>query len=126
MASLAGPLSPFCPAKETAYHKCSRRAQTVGCARPCTFYKFTRKTNDIRTRSEVFSQLATGGLVATISRVGSQKMKRVLVVHFSQTGQLTRVKQRLLSPLAEASDVELVEEVLRPRKPYPFPWPLLR
>ena len=53
-------------------------------------------------------------------------MKRVLVVHFSQTGQLTRVKQRLLSPLAEASDIELVEEVLRPRTPYPFPWPLLR
>ena len=53
-------------------------------------------------------------------------LKRVLVVHFSQTGQLTRVVRRLLSPLAEAGDMQLVEEVLRPRRPYPFPWPLWR
>jgi hypothetical protein len=51
-------------------------------------------------------------------------MKRVLVVHFSQTGQLARIVRRLVSPLA--GEVELVEEVLRPRSPYPFPWPLLR
>jgi len=53
-------------------------------------------------------------------------MKRVLVAHFSQTGQLARIVRRLVSPLAGASDVDLVEEVLRPRTPYPFPWPLLR
>ena len=53
-------------------------------------------------------------------------MKRVLLVHFSQTGQLTRVARRLTSPLAGAGDVELVEEVLRPRRPYPFPWPAWR
>jgi hypothetical protein len=50
-------------------------------------------------------------------------MKRVLVVHFSQTGQLARVARRLVSPLAKENDVELVEEPLRPRRPYPFPWP---
>src|SRR6266849_110842 len=49
-------------------------------------------------------------------------MKRVLVVHYSQTGQLARVARRLVSPLADANDVELVEEPLRPRRPYPFPW----
>ena len=53
-------------------------------------------------------------------------MKRVLLVHFSQTGQLARVARRLTSPLAAAGDVELVEEVLRPRRPYPFPWPAWR
>jgi hypothetical protein len=51
-------------------------------------------------------------------------MNRVLVVHFSQTGQLARIVRRLVSPLA--GEAELVEEVLRPRSPYPFPWPLLR
>jgi hypothetical protein len=51
-------------------------------------------------------------------------MKRVLVVHFSQTGQLARIVRRLVSPMA--GEVELVEEILRPRTPYPFPWPLLR
>ena len=53
-------------------------------------------------------------------------MKRVLLVHFSQTGQLTRLARRLSSPLAGAGDVGLVEEVLRPRRPYPFPWPAWR
>ncbi|HUQ26457.1 MAG TPA: dialkylresorcinol condensing enzyme [Burkholderiales bacterium] len=53
-------------------------------------------------------------------------MKRILVVHFSQTGQLARIVRRLLSPFAGATDVEVIEEVLRPRSPYPFPWPLLR
>jgi len=53
-------------------------------------------------------------------------MKRVLLVHFSQTGQLACVARRLASPLAGAGDAELVEEVLRPRRPYPFPWPVWR
>jgi hypothetical protein len=53
-------------------------------------------------------------------------MKRVLLVHFSQTGQLARVVRSLMVPLAGAADVELVEEVLRPRRPYPFPWPFWR
>jgi hypothetical protein len=48
--------------------------------------------------------------------------KRVLLVHFSQSGQLSRVARRLVEPLAGADDVELVEEILRPSKPYPFPW----
>lgn len=53
-------------------------------------------------------------------------MKRILVVHFSQTGQLARIVRRLVAPLADAKgEVELVEETLRPRTPYPFPWPLL-
>lgn len=53
-------------------------------------------------------------------------MKRVLLVHFSQTGQLARAARRLVGPLAQAQDIELVEEVLRPGRPYPFPWPFWR
>jgi len=53
-------------------------------------------------------------------------MKRVLLVQFSQTGQLARVARRLVSPLAEADNVEVVEETLRPSPSYPFPWPLWR
>jgi len=49
-------------------------------------------------------------------------MKRVLLVYFSQSGQLARVARSLVSPLAEADDMVLVEEVLRPIRPYPFPW----
>jgi hypothetical protein len=53
-------------------------------------------------------------------------VKRVLVVHFSQTGQLARVVCRLVSPLSAGPDVRVTEEVLRPRAPYPFPWPFWR
>jgi hypothetical protein len=53
-------------------------------------------------------------------------MKRVLLVHFSQTGQLSRAARTLAAPLGQAADIELVEEVLRPCRPYPFPWPFWR
>src|SRR5918996_349374 len=53
-------------------------------------------------------------------------MKRVLLVHFSQPGQLARAARRMVGPLVQAPDVELIEEVLRPRRPYPFPWPFWR
>lgn len=34
--------------------------------------------------------------------------------------------RKLCAPLAEAGDVELHELKLRPRRPYPFPWPIIR
>ena len=53
--------------------------------------------------------------------------RRVLVVHYSSpSGQLSEVIRNFSSPLAESGDIELHELVLRPRKPYPFPWPILR
>lgn len=53
-------------------------------------------------------------------------MKRVLLVQFSQTGQLARIARELTAPLAQAGDIELVVEELQPRRPYPFPWPAWR
>jgi len=53
--------------------------------------------------------------------------RRVLVVHYSSpSGQLSDVIRNFSAPLAESGDIELHELVLRPRKPYPFPWPILR
>jgi len=53
--------------------------------------------------------------------------RKVLVVHYSSpSGQLSDVIRNLTAPLAEASDVELHQLVLRPQQPYPFPWPFLR
>ncbi|MBA1145573.1 dialkylresorcinol condensing enzyme [Ectothiorhodospiraceae bacterium WFHF3C12] len=51
-------------------------------------------------------------------------MKRVLVVYFSQTGQLASIARTLSEPLASAADCEVEYEALTPRKPYPFPWPV--
>lgn len=50
-------------------------------------------------------------------------MKRVLVVHFSQTGQLSEAVAAVVRPLREAGH-QVREEVLLPEKPFSFPWSL--
>ncbi|HET6725819.1 MAG TPA: dialkylresorcinol condensing enzyme [Gammaproteobacteria bacterium] len=53
--------------------------------------------------------------------------KKVLVVHYgSPSGQLTDIVDNLTAPLAESEHVEYRHLVLKPRRPYPFPWPILR
>ena len=54
-------------------------------------------------------------------------VKRVLVVEFSQTGQLTAVLDSLLAPLLAAdSGIAVHRERLRPEPAYPYPWPFWR
>lgn len=54
------------------------------------------------------------------------EIKKVLVVHYSQTGQLTSIVQALLAPLRGSAGVEIHETVLKPVVPYPFPWSFFR
>jgi hypothetical protein len=53
-------------------------------------------------------------------------MTRILVLHYSQTGQLTRAVKSMLSPLANRPDVEIVWQNLEPVEPFPFPWGFFR
>ncbi|MCB1667628.1 MAG: dialkylresorcinol condensing enzyme [Pseudomonadales bacterium] len=53
-------------------------------------------------------------------------MKRILVVHYSQSGQLDNVLEHFTRPLADAEDIELVFENAKPQEDYPFPWPFFR
>lgn len=53
-------------------------------------------------------------------------MKRVLVISYSQTGQLNDVVASVTAPLRADPAVEVVHEVLQPVAPYPFPWPFLQ
>lgn len=53
-------------------------------------------------------------------------MKRVLVIGYTQSGQLRRVLESLTAPLRAAPDVSVVTEELQPDPPYPFPWPSLQ
>ena len=53
------------------------------------------------------------------------RVKRVLVIAYSQSGQLTRIAERILAPLRQAGDIEVRVEILRPLQPYPFPWTFL-
>ncbi len=54
-----------------------------------------------------------------------QAGKRLLIVHYSQTNQLTRAVDALLAPLRNQQDIELVEARITPRTPYRFPWRFL-
>lgn len=49
-------------------------------------------------------------------------MKRVLVLNYSQTGQLTEITRRIVEPLQQDGCIAVHIETLRPAKPYPFPW----
>ncbi|MEQ1439514.1 dialkylresorcinol condensing enzyme [Fontimonas sp. SYSU GA230001] len=53
-------------------------------------------------------------------------MKRVLVVYYSQTGQLERVARSVCAPLEGTDGVEVDWCPLVPVRPYPFPWPFFR
>jgi hypothetical protein len=52
-------------------------------------------------------------------------MKRVLVVSYSQTGQLTSVVRSVAGPLVANPSIDVTFETLRPVEPYAFPWPFL-
>lgn len=49
-------------------------------------------------------------------------MKKILIVYYSQTGQLRRVAESVCAPLAARSDIRLDWCELKPAEPYPFPW----
>ncbi|MCU1717883.1 dialkylrecorsinol condensing enzyme [Pseudomonas sp. 5P_3.1_Bac2] len=53
-------------------------------------------------------------------------MRHVLIVHFSQTGQLDRLTQSVSAPLLERDDIQVDHLLLEPAQAYPFPWPFLQ
>ena len=52
-------------------------------------------------------------------------MRQVLVIHFSQTGQLNRLVQSVCAPLQASDGVQVDFLALQPAQPFPFPWPFL-
>lgn len=53
-------------------------------------------------------------------------MKRVLVIYFSQTGQLREIVDSVVQPLRDSGEIEVILAELKPVKPYPFPWSFWR
>jgi len=49
-------------------------------------------------------------------------MKKVLVLYYSQTGQLTDVVKSFTAPLQADENIEVVYQNIEPKTPYPFPW----
>lgn len=52
--------------------------------------------------------------------------KRVLILYYSQTGQLSDVVHSVAKPLQQAENIELVCKCLQPVRPFPFPWPFMQ
>jgi hypothetical protein len=53
-------------------------------------------------------------------------MTSVLLIQYSQSGQLSDVARQVIAPLVESPDVEVTVETLKPVEAYPFPWPVVR
>ncbi len=49
-------------------------------------------------------------------------MKKILVVYYSQTGQLKKVIDSVIGELSQDADITIDYEELKPSKKYPFPW----
>lgn len=49
-------------------------------------------------------------------------VKKVLIVKYSQTGQLSRVASSIAEPLINSSAIDVKTLTIEPEKQYPFPW----
>ena len=56
----------------------------------------------------------------------NKSVKRILVVSYSQSGQLSRIVDRILAPLLADASIEVYTEHLQPRPAFPFPWSFRR
>ena len=53
-------------------------------------------------------------------------MKKVLVIHYSQSGQLSSVVQHFTRALVDSDNISVTFENIVPGVEYPFPWPFFR
>lgn len=49
-------------------------------------------------------------------------MKNILVIYYSQTGQLKQILDSILGPLDKNGDITICYEEIKPDPAYPFPW----
>lgn len=52
--------------------------------------------------------------------------KKVLLLYYSQTGQLDSLAAHFVRPLQQAEGIDVECVALAPQSPYPFPWPFWR
>ncbi|TYP74225.1 NADPH-dependent FMN reductase family protein [Aquimarina intermedia] len=49
-------------------------------------------------------------------------MKNILILYYSQSGQLREILSNLAKPLVESADMNVVFHAIEPEQPYKFPW----
>ena len=52
----------------------------------------------------------------------NNNFKKVLLISYSQTGQLSELAHSIISPLETNENMQVVHKVIRPVQSYPFPW----
>lgn len=50
-------------------------------------------------------------------------MKKILIISYSQTGQLDNILQQIAAPLKEDSNIQIDHYKITPEPEYPMPWP---
>ena len=48
--------------------------------------------------------------------------KKILLISYSQSGQLTNLAKATVAPLISDENIELVHKNIKPKTPYPYPW----
>lgn len=51
--------------------------------------------------------------------------KKILIVSYSQTGQLDNLVENFTKPLQEDKNFELIFKNIKPKEPFPFPWGMI-
>jgi len=49
-------------------------------------------------------------------------MKNVLIIYYTQSGQLGQIARQLTKPFSNSSEINISFHQIQPKKPYPFPW----
>ncbi|MEA3466764.1 MAG: dialkylresorcinol condensing enzyme [Thermodesulfobacteriota bacterium] len=49
-------------------------------------------------------------------------MKKILILYYSQSGQLQNVLQNLITPLQQDNNISCDYRAIQPLKPFPYPW----
>jgi hypothetical protein len=71
------------------------------------------------------AEIGAAAATSTLSDEPARR-KRVLLVDYSQTGQLRELATHLVAPLLADTSIELQVLRLVPRRAYPYPWPFWR
>jgi len=63
-------------------------------------------------------------LKSKVTQPAENRLKTVLVINYSQTGQLAEITAQVIAPLRAAGH-QVHLETLLPEKPFPWPWPIV-
>ncbi|MBS1131007.1 MAG: hypothetical protein H6R16_2009 [Proteobacteria bacterium] len=89
-----------------------------------TFSQARRHKPSFKVTSAVAAAAHRHLVESLVNQSPETSLKRILVVNFSQTGQLSDITAQLIGPLRNAGH-QVHLETLQPETSFPFPWPII-